>query len=102
MNAIIEYLAHLFHLGREYRTIYLQRSSISKTHPPFDSVRVGEHPLVCQLLKGVFQCKPPLPKYTNSWKVSKVLDYLISLGPNVMPQWLLKVSVAEISNSVYA
>lgn len=45
-------------------------------------MRVGEHPSVCQLLKGDFQCKPPLPRYTNSWKVSKVLDYLVSLGPN--------------------
>jgi len=45
-------------------------------------VRVGEYPLVRQLLKGVFQCKPTLPRYTNSWKVSKGLDYLVSLGPN--------------------
>jgi len=82
LNAIIEYLTHLFHLGREYRTINLHRSAISKTHPPIDSVRVEEHPLVFQLLKGVFQCKPLLPRYTNSWKVSKGLDYLVSLGPN--------------------
>ena len=34
LNAIIEYLTYLFHLGREYRTINLHRSAISKTHPP--------------------------------------------------------------------
>ena len=73
LNAIIEYLTHLFHLGREYRTINLHRSAISKTHPPIDSVRVGEHPLICQLLiKGVFQFKSPLPRYANSWEVGKV------------------------------
>lgn len=35
LNAIIEYPTHLFHLGREYRTINLHRSAISKTHPPY-------------------------------------------------------------------
>lgn len=82
MLYIIEYLTHLFQLGREYRTLNLHRSAISKIHPPIDSVRIGEHPLVFQLLKGIFKSRPPLPKYNNALEVSHVLDYLRSLGPN--------------------
>ena len=33
-------------------------------------------------MKGIFQKKPPLPRYTSSWDVTKVLTYLKGLGPN--------------------
>ena len=38
-------------------------------------------PLVSQLMKGIFQEKPPRPKYTEIWDVSIVLSYLQSLSP---------------------
>ena len=51
-------------------------------HPTIDSLRVGEHPLVCQLMKGIFNKKPPLPRYTQTWKVHQVTSYLQGLGDN--------------------
>ena len=38
----------------------------------------GKHPLVSRLMKGIFQEKPPRPKYTEIWEVSIVLSYLQS------------------------
>ena len=32
-------------------------------------------------MKGIFQEKPPRPKYTKLWDVSIVLSYLQSLSP---------------------
>ena len=43
---------------------------------------MGQHPLVTRLLKGAFNDRPPLPKYTSTWDVQVVLDYLQSPGEN--------------------
>ena len=39
---------------------------------------VGKHPLVSRFLEGVFNLRPPLPKYTFFWDVKTVLDHLSS------------------------
>ena len=52
------------------------------THPIIDSVRVGEHPMVCQLMKGIFNKRPPLPQYSQTWKVHQVTSYLGGLSDN--------------------
>ena len=33
-----------------------------------------------QLLKGIFNDRPPLPRCSHTWNIQIVLDYLISLG----------------------
>ena len=52
------------------------------THPRVDSLRVGEHPLVKQLLRGIFNSRPPLPRFSGTWDVQKALTYMDSLGSN--------------------
>ena len=42
---------------------------------------VGKHLLISRLMKGIFQEKPPRPKYTEIWDVSIVLSCLQSLSP---------------------
>lgn len=34
------------------------------------------------MLKGVFQLRPPQPRYATTWQVSEVVQYISSLGPN--------------------
>ena len=58
------------------------RSAISSAHDQVEGYSVGQHPLVTRLLKGAFNDRPPLPKYTSTWDVQVVLDYLHSLGEN--------------------
>ena len=43
---------------------------------------IGQHPLVIRLLKGISNERPPRPRYTTTWDVSKVTSYLSSLGDN--------------------
>ena len=52
------------------------------THQEVDGTRVGQHPLVTQLLKGVFNSHPSAPRYSSTWDVDKVLTYLKSLPQN--------------------
>ena len=51
------------------------------THLPMDGSLIGSHPLVSRFMKGVFQTKPPCPRYLATWGVSVVLSYLRTLSP---------------------
>ena len=51
-------------------------------HEKVDGHNVGQHPLISRLLKGIFHDRPPLPRYTNTWNVQTVLNYLEGLGEN--------------------
>lgn len=82
LNDIINFLASEFLQGKQYRTLNVYRSAISITHPTIDSVQVGEHPMVCQLLKGIFNSRPPQPRYSFTWDVSVVVEYIRGLGLN--------------------
>lgn len=82
VESILEFLTSEFNRGRAYRTLNVYRSAISSTCPKIDSVRVGEHPLVVQLLKGAYNLRPPLPRYSSTWDVSLVVSFIGGLGVN--------------------
>ena len=52
------------------------------THPLIDNLRVGEHLLVSQLLKGMFHSHPPLPRHSATWDIQTVIDHINALGNN--------------------
>ena len=37
--------------------------------------------MISRFMKGVFNLRPPLPRYKFTWEVSKVLNYLADLYP---------------------
>ena len=78
LNSILEFLYEQFQEGKQYRTVNSFRSAISMTHEELDGHRVGQHPLVCRFLKGVFNARPPMPRYSHTWDVDKVLSFLES------------------------
>ena len=41
-----------------------------------DRDSLGSHPLTARLLKGVYILRPPTPRHSSTWDVSKVTDYL--------------------------
>ncbi len=80
MAAVADYLTTLFEKGRCYRTINNHRSAISAYHKPVDGQKIGQHELVCQVLKACFNASPPQPKYAMMWDVDKVLNHIGALG----------------------
>ena len=82
VGSILEFLKDQFEDGKAYRTLNVDRSTLSTLLPEIDSHRVGSHPLVSQLLKGIFHLRPPSPRYIFTWDVSKVLEFIKSLGSN--------------------
>ena len=75
-------LAHLHKEGYQYRSLNSYRSAISSVHERVDDYTLGQHPLVTRLMKGVFNDRPPLPKYTCTWNVQRVLSHISSWGSN--------------------
>ena len=82
VNWILDFLAFMFESGYEYRTICIHRSVISALHSNIEGRPVGEHPQVSSLITGVFNNRPPSPKYSFIWDVQLVLDYLKKELPN--------------------
>lgn len=60
----------------------IQSDQLSMPHSHIEGVHIGQHPLVTRLLKGIYNSRPPLPRYTDTWNVDVVLSYLVSLGEN--------------------
>ena len=79
---MLEFLKDQFKEGKAHRTLNVYRSALSAVLPEVDSWRVGAHPLVTQLLKGISHLKPPTPKYSYTWNACEVLSFIKSLGPN--------------------
>ena len=79
---ILHFLATLFHSGIGYSAINTARAALSSVVVISDShFTISAHPLISRFIKGVFQSRPALPRYSATWDVSVVLRYLISLSP---------------------
>ena len=42
---------------------------------------MGEHPIVVRFLKGIFNKRPSLPRYSQIWDVNSVLEKLKDIYP---------------------
>ena len=52
-------------------------SSILETHKP---TPIGQHPLVCRFLKGVFNRRPPPVCLTPTWDTGQVLMHILAVA----------------------
>ena len=82
VSKVLEFLLEEFNVGKQYRTLNTIRSAISMTHSEVDGVRIGQHEIVSRFMKGIFNSRPPMPRYTSTWNVDIILRYLSSLPEN--------------------
>ena len=75
VSAVANFFASLYQ-----DSVNAYRTAISSVHEKVDGVQVGQHPVITRLIKGVFNERPPVPRYSNTWDVQKVLSHLESLG----------------------
>ena len=81
---MLHFLAEFFENGLEYRTIGTHRSVISVFHDPIGNIRIGNHPRVSAPMSGIFNERPPQPKYSFIWDVETVLDFMRKLPGNYL------------------
>ena len=77
---VANFLASLYQDGYQYNSVNAYRSAISSVHQKVEGVPVGQHPIITRLVKGVFHERPPLTRYSSTWDVQTVLNYLQSQG----------------------
>ena len=77
---VFQFLTALFKKDLSYSSLNTARSALS-TIITVDGMPIGSHPLVVRFLKGVFNLRPPVPRYKEVWDVSIVLRFLKTLSP---------------------
>jgi len=58
------------------------RNPLPSPHEKVDGQPVGQHPTIVRVLKGAYNKRPPIPRYSNTWEVAKITSYIIALGDN--------------------
>ena len=105
LTSILQFLTDQFKEGLEYKTIAGYRSAISAFHQPLDGCKVGSHPQVSALMKGIFNEKPPKPKYKWIWDVDQVLEYLEKLDTvnlrSLTHKLVMLLALTSASTSLY-
>ena len=78
INYGLDFLTLLYKQGVGYSAINTARSALSSAITPADKTTFGEHPLATRFLKGTFELRPSLHRYSTIWDVGIVLTYLRS------------------------
>jgi hypothetical protein len=81
LSDVLNFLAELYDLGLQYRTINTVRSTLSSTLSQYDGYLIGQHPLVTRLMKGIFNSRPAVQKLFPTWSVKTVLLTLKTWSP---------------------
>lgn len=88
---IIKFLNSLFKEGASYSTLNTARSTISL----ISVYDINKNGLISRFLKGVFKQRPAKPKYSTTWDVSPVLNYLEKQHP--LKKLKLKDAVEKVA-----
>ncbi|XP_068671158.1 uncharacterized protein [Montipora foliosa] len=82
ISVAVDFLTSLHDEGLSYSSINSARcarsailESPASAYPTF-----GEHPDIKRFMNGIFQSRPPLPRYCKTWDVNLVLQYIGSMG----------------------
>ncbi len=67
--------------GLSYSAINTARSALSQFIIWKGQYTIGAHPWVIRFLKGVFNLRPPVPRYQDTWDVSVLIRFLSTLSP---------------------
>ena len=82
INVVLTFLTELHLDGSlQYSSLNTARSALSTFVIVPGGVPVGQHPLICRFMKGVFNLHPPRPRYSEMWDASLVLNYLRRISP---------------------
>ena len=82
-NQLINYLSELAENNYSYNTINAYKAAITQTLSVSGNFSFHQNPLMVRFMKGAFFNNRPKPKYTSTWDVSMVLNYLKSLYPSL-------------------
>ena len=82
VNGFISFFSLLYHQGQGYRSICNAISALNNIIylPEFSDI--SQHPLIRRFIKGIFNLRPPQPRYAEIWDVSIVFRFIDEWGYN--------------------
>ena len=80
VSHVLDFFTELYESGCGYSAINTARSALSAIGLVKEGFAVGAHPIIVPYMKGIFNLRPTIPKYCETWDVAKVLLYLQKLS----------------------
>ena len=96
LNEILTFLTHLSSSKLGYSSINSAKSMLSSLFSLLYKRDIGTEPLIRHFMKGIFNMKPSLPRYVNTWDVQTVISYLDSLNTLEVSLKLLSVKLTTL------
>ena len=84
---VLKFLSERFKAGAAYGTLNTYRSAISF----ISNNKIGESEEITRFMKGAIRLRPARPKYSFTWDVSIVLDYLEEIDTSSLKSLTHKV-----------
>jgi site-specific recombinase XerD len=81
VSVVLEFLTSLFEQGLGYSALNTARSALSQFVVWKNNVMMGAHPWVIKFMRGVYNLRPPVPRYYDTWNVAALLKVLRVLSP---------------------
>ena len=78
---VVEFFTELFENGSSYTAINTARSALSTILCNDQGLTIGKYNSVRRFLKGVFELRPPMPRYQCIWDANIVLEFLRNWYP---------------------
>ena len=78
---VVEFFTELFENGSSYTAINTARSALSTILCNDQGLTIGKYNSVKRFLKGVFELRPPMPRYQCIWDANIVLEFLKNWFP---------------------
>ena len=82
VNTVLTFMHGMYLNGFLYSGLCAARSAFSSIVTIRGYLKLSEHPLVLQYLKGIYNSHPRLPKYVNIWDNSLLLRYYDNMDSN--------------------
>lgn len=76
ISQALDFLVELYDQGLGHSALNTARSALSCILKPVNGITFGAHPTVTRFLKGVFESRPTVSRYTETWDVGTVLRHL--------------------------
>ena len=73
ISQALDFLVELYDQGIGYSAMNSGRSAASCILTPANGITFGAHPTVTRFLKGLFESRPTVSRYTETWDVGTVL-----------------------------
>ena len=86
LRFILMFLTGLYTKGLKYNSINVARSALSSFLKICGNIDLNSFEEIKRFMKGVFQSRPALPRYEETWDVNIVLQYLSSFHNTTLYQ----------------